>query len=302
MKNIFSNLFAISLLSCSFIVNGYILALCLGFIYSLLQEFFGTLRFQHYSNTVFLLYSFGIIILLLLLGLFDSTLLLTKMVTSSREPLQNEKDKINILLKEVLLKINLFKTSADLTPKLPIKVLVSDKITTHASAYGIKTIVVGTMLLTNYPDAEIKAVLIHEIAHLYHKDGIITLAMFWLNLPLQLIMWLFRKYAQINTMIWGNFRHNPFYLLAVIPLILLLPLILLNFISTIFIKVIFSLISRVFEYNADKFTAKCGYGTELISFLHKEKVFEANTTLASILVATHPSIVKRITKLEKLNT
>lgn len=49
----------------------------------------------------------------------------------------------------------------------------------------------------------------------------------------------------------------------------------------------------------DEFTAQHGYQYELISFLHRQRVFEQNNTLLSILFATHPSCVKRIAKLEK---
>lgn len=292
MKNFFSNLLALILLGISFIFNGYLLALYFGFIYSVIHMFFWHSTPNNYANELFLCYGFLVIILLLIIGISDFIPSLSRIITLSREPLLFELDKISPLLAEVCAELG---NSIKFTPKI----FISDGIAVEASSYGAKTIIVGAELLANYSDIEIKAVLMHEIAHLHHKEGTIVLAIFWTNLPLQVIMWLYHWYANISLKIFNGFQLNLFSIFALIILVMFLPIMLLGFIGKGFFKIIFMLISQMFEYNADEFTAKNGYREGLISFLHKQRVFEADNTLMSMLLATHPSVVKRIARLEK---
>lgn len=294
MKNMLSNLWALMLVAISFIFNSYLLALCLGFIYSLIHLLLGHSTPKHYSNEFFVVVGFCIILFLLAVGIFNIIPPLSRILTKSRKPLQSENEKITKILLNVMEQIKLHIV-------LEPKILISDSIIADASCYGAKTIIVGTELLNNYSDSEIAAVLLHEISHLYNKEGLIIIAIFWINVPMQIIMWLYRKYAKISLRLSDglNQKNSLFSLLSLIPLIVFSPIILLNFVGKILLKIVFMLISRIFEYNADRFTAKHGYRDELISFLNKQKILEQNNTIMAILFATHPSAIKRIAKLER---
>ena len=290
MRNTLSNLNAIILVVISFIFNSYLLALYFGFAYSLVHFFIGHGLPSQYSNTFFIELSFSIMTILLVIGTFNLIPPLSRCITGSRKPLLDEENRIKDLLSEV---------ASGLGYTAVVEILISEKDSANVSAYGANTIIVGEDLLDNFTSEEIKAVLVHEISHLKNKDGLIVLAMFWINIPIELVMWLYHLYAKLSLKISKDFsqKGNLFSVLTLIPLIIFSPIIALNFIGKIVLRITFSLVMRIFEYNADIFTAKNGFRDGLISFLNKQRMFEDDNI--PDFFATHPSSIKRIARLEK---
>lgn len=287
MKSILISTSALSLVLISFVFNSYLLAWCIDFAHSLLQVFIGH-NTSHYS---FALIGFSSILILLVIGMLDIPLL-SKLMTNSRNPLKSEKDKVTVLLQEVLTKVN---------SKFPYKpqIFIKDEIQPNASAYGKKSLIIGKVLLNNYSDDEIKAVLYHEISHLINKEGLIILVIFWINMPMQIIMWIYQKYAIISLRISKSFNKSLFNIITLIPLIIFSPIIALNFIGKVLLNITFMIILRMFEYASDKFVVNYGYRDALISFLEKQLLLEQDKSIIDKIVANHPSIVNRIARLEK---
>lgn len=289
MNRILLNIIAFILVGISFIFNSYLLALCLNIIYS------SAYLLTHYnvllhSFKFFTVLGFSCTLLLLVIG-FSEVPILSKIMTHSRQPLTKEQEKINAFLRELLEIIK------DKTIKLP-RVFIGNGLEPNASSYGKNTLIIEKVLLLNYNDDEIKAVLLHEMSHLINKDSLITLAIFWINIPLQIIIWAYPKLSQYCLKLLQNFNKSLLNLVMLIPLIILFPLVVVGFIGKVLLNITFMFIRRMFEYASDKFVVNCGYRDALISFLEKQLLLEKNTTMIDRIIADHPSIAARIAKLE----
>jgi len=183
------------------------------------------------------------------------------------------------------------------------QISVSDgsKRSTKANAYfggfgKMKTIVLYDTLLEQMTEDEIIAVFAHEMGHNKHKD---TLKLFGLNV-VNVLMIVCSLWAVVSLpQMYPDFgfdgvNYGFAYILA--------GTVCLAFISP-FIGLFVGLLSRRFEYAADKFAADNGYGEALISGLKKlAKNSFACLTPHPVVVAltySHPTISQRVEALEK---
>lgn len=294
-KNDFAifGLLAVLLVAVNFLYNGYLLTVSYAFTYSLFH--FGNDRgMVHYSNEFWAVLGFGTVLILMALGLLNSVQFLTKLLLGVRDPLIAEEQKIRKLLDEVL---------ANTTTKInKITILVSDKTMANAEAFGQNSIIVTSGLLNTATDGELKAILAHELSHLYHKDSLIPLALVLANIPMRCIMWLYQFYAAMSLRVRKAFSSegNLFSLLAIIPIVLFSPIIILDWLGRWLIQACLFIITRSFEYRADQFAVDLGFKIELISFLSKQAVIhKKDSSFLAMIFASHPSPIKRIAKLEK---
>lgn len=182
-----------------------------------------------------------------------------------------------------------------------IKVMDGSKRSSKANAYfsgfgKMKTIVLYDTLLEQMSADEIVAVFAHEMGHNKHKD---TLKMQLMNI-VNIVLMVLVAWALVSApAIYPDFGFAGLnYGFA----FLLLSSVCLAFLSP-FVGLFSSMLSRRFEYQADRFAAENGYGPALISAL---KVLARNSFICLTphpllvkLTYSHPTVSQRITALSE---
>lgn len=184
------------------------------------------------------------------------------------------------------------------------QISVSDgsKRSTKANAYfgglgKMKTIVLYDTLLEQMTEDEIVAVFAHEMGHNKHKDTLKMLCMNVLNVLLIVVsLWAVVSIPEIyKDFGFDGVNYGFAFVLA--------GTVCLAFISP-FLGLFISLLSRKFEYAADKFAVDNGYGEALISALKKlAKNSFACLTPHPVVVAltySHPTISQRVEAMEQV--
>ncbi|NDV46363.1 M48 family peptidase [Paludibacter sp. 221] len=181
-----------------------------------------------------------------------------------------------------------------------IYVIDGSKRSTKANAYftgfgAKKRIVLYDTLIEKMSAEEIVAVLSHEIGHYKHKH---TLINFLLNIPYMLLLFFFFGYvlqSDVFAQALGGTAAS-FHLNALAFSILYSPV---SFVLDIGMNVL----SRKFEYQADGYTAKLGYGKQLIMALKKLSADSlSNLTPHPLYVFfyySHPTLYQRILNIDK---
>lgn len=314
------------LVAINFLYNGYLLTLFYAFTYSLYNFSYTNKSVpSHYANWFWGGLGFATVALLVIFGALEPIEWLTNHLLGFRKPLILEEEKIRKLLDEICVKLKVeslkLQTNAIIDNKSQqnkqqsfyannlqlirkIKIFVSDNQRVNAEAFGYNTIIISKGLLDSVTDREFKAVLVHEIAHLYHNDSLVLLALFWANIPMQCIMSLYRVYVTLSLRLSKIFSSEGslFSLFAIVPLVLFSPIIVINYLGKWIMMVGLFIFMRAFEYRADCFTAELGFRNELISFLTKQiQIDKSDNSFFAMVFASHPSPVKRILRLEKLS-
>ncbi|MBO5034042.1 MAG: M48 family metallopeptidase [Oscillospiraceae bacterium] len=183
-----------------------------------------------------------------------------------------------------------------------IYVMDASKRSSKANAYftGLgrtKTIVLYDTLLEQMNEDEIVAVFAHEMGHNKHRD---TLKMYFLNAVNVAIMALLAWGVISIPEIYPDFGFLgvnygfAFFLMASVGMSFLSPL----------TGLVFSALSRRFEYGADCFAAERGYGQALISALKKlaRNTFTCLTPHPALVALTysHPTVSQRVAALEQV--
>ena len=181
-----------------------------------------------------------------------------------------------------------------------IKVMDGSRRSSKANAYftGLgktKTIVLYDTLLEQMTEDEIVAVFAHEMGHNKHKD---TLKMYVMNI-FNVALFVLLAWALIS--IPDIYEDFGFQGLNYGFAFCLLGSVCLSFLSP-FLGLFTNMLSRRFEYSADRFAAENGYGVALIQAL---KVLARNSfaclsphPLLVALTASHPTISQRIAEIE----
>lgn len=175
--------------------------------------------------------------------------------------------------------------------------------TTHANAFcaglgKFKNISLDDNLVNNFSPREITAVFAHELAHFKHRDTAkMTVYSLLMLLVLTLVVAAMILVPQIST----DFGF-PGASLAFAVILLMSSV--LNPVMTV-LGIPQSAMSRRFEYRADRFAARQGYGSELVSALkrlHGDSLSNLNPhPLIVLLEYSHPTLSQRIDQIEKTN-
>ncbi|HLX53784.1 MAG TPA: M48 family metalloprotease, partial [Aquella sp.] len=202
-------------------------------------------------------------------------------------------------------KVNLLKHTEFQADKLNIR-LVNSKIP-DSQAIGSNTILLTDGLLMTATEDELKAVIAHELWHLYNRDSFILAILIFGGLATRIIMWLNAVYTTCRKLLAamvGKFGKKGLHLMPVItfiPLIIFLPVIILNWIVRWLLDISLRLMCRQYTYKADKFAKEVGYKDGLISYLETAHIItNPDDDLWKRLSAAHPSAMKRISKLERI--
>lgn len=181
-----------------------------------------------------------------------------------------------------------------------IFVIDGSKRSTKANAYfsGLgskKRIVLYDTLMDKMTTEEIVAVLAHEVGHYKHKH---TLINFLISMPSTLLLFgvfgLFLQSDALAQALGGN--AASFHLNAIAFSILYSPF-------SLILDVITNVLSRRFEYQADAFAVKYGYGQQLVSGLKKLTATSLGNLMPHPLYVffhySHPTLYQRMTKIEE---
>ncbi len=179
-----------------------------------------------------------------------------------------------------------------------IFVIDGSKRSTKANAYfsGLgakKRIVLYDTLMDKMTTDEIVSVLAHEVGHYKHKH---TLINFLISMPTTLLLFfVFGLILQSDILAQAlGGTHASFHLNALAFSILYSPFSLVLDIAT-------NVLSRRFEYQADKFASSHGYGSQLISGLKKLSATSLSNLMPHPLYVffhySHPTLYQRIQRI-----
>jgi STE24 endopeptidase len=258
----------------SILIGGLVLSAII-WIYTLTPEYFWLLAF-----TVTTIFS-------LVMGMFYSELIV---------PLFNKQTPLPA--GELRTAIEKFAISVDFKLK-NIFVIDGSKRSTKANAYfaGLgpqKRIVLYDTLMEQMTTEEIVAVLAHEIGHYKHKH---VLKNYLFSLPFSLLLfyllgWMLN--SDLLAQVLGG-EKAVFHLNAIAFFTLYTP------ISTL-LDLAGNILSRKFEYQADAYANKYGFGEQLISGLKKLSAKSLSNLMPHPLYVffnySHPTLYQRITKIK----
>lgn len=158
-----------------------------------------------------------------------------------------------------------------------------------------KRIVLYDTLINNLTISEIVAVLAHEIGH-YKKKHTFQMLIFSI-IQMWFMLFLFSiiiDNKEISIALWSN---NPsFHIWTIAFFILFTPI-------SLILWIIWNILSRKNEYEADKFAKTYNYWNDLISWLKKLSINNLSNLLPhpiyEFIHYSHPTVLKRINELKK---
>ena len=199
-----------------------------------------------------------------------------------------------------------------LIPEIPdgIRLYMSGDNAPNAFATGRRTICVTRGLL-KLPPEQIKAILGHEFGHIVHRDTYLLQGVVIGNLMVTIVVTITRILAlfcttvgQINAIfsVAGVGRTLQFVFASIAKVLVIIGF---NVFMWFWNKLGVLLVmrsSRENEYEADRFSANCGWRLPLIDALETLAAGsnEAPTGLFAMLASSHPDIDSRIARLQEM--
>jgi Zn-dependent protease with chaperone function len=272
-----------------------------GFLLGLLYLFGAALIHKSPQPANWLFFGFGITAIMMLIGSSRIGVYFLKLYLDCRTPIDNEWQKLEPIIFEVINQVNRIKGTSYQIDNLKI-VLVNNQIP-NSEVVCSDTIILAEGLL-NISEEDLKAVIAQALGHLYNRDSFILTALIFGTLATKIVRIIYTIYMmlfRIITVITGRFGKKGISLMpviALIPFIIFLPVIILNWISNQFLDITLRFMCRQYEYRADKFAKEAGYKEGLINYL--KTIHMMNKTKDGIIeriLAIRPSAMKRISKL-----
>ena len=162
----------------------------------------------------------------------------------------------------------------------------------NAAAGGLRTLFVTTAALRR-SDAELEALLAHELGHHRALHPVGTLVLWWLSIPGEVLEAVYRALRGLAQRLTGRVR----------PLALLVQLLLVVWqVAVMWVFYVGRLLarwaSRVSEYAADRSAAAWGYGPQLAALYADVGDVEPQSRLERLLLE-HPPMPERIDRLTR---
>ena len=221
-----------------------------------------------------------------------------------RTMIGREKAKVKPLFQEVIDRTNEeYGTTYRLSD---FKIKASDDNVVNAFALGYDTLLVTRGAFEAFSDEQLRAILAHEMGHLYYRDSVRTTALIFSSFGSRVIMSIYGIYVAITAALSLNVKSEhgvAFVVFSWVFVLFFLPLIVLNWLGSKIFYLLNLKMSRGAEFRADAFAANLGYKdnmTSALEVLAKEPVNDKG--FLAKLMATHPSTMLRIGKLEDNNT
>lgn len=224
-------------------------------------------------------------------------------VRRHRKPIKREQDRLYPLIEEI---------QKNIEGKLHRKIInvslkIKDEDCYYSSAVGIRTIAINRKIYEDYDDTVLKAVLAHEMAHLYNREGckagilLILSVMFTITLG---SVWI------ISAVAWNHGKESrggvtaraigvSAYLIALLAAGFVLCGLLGYFIFHLSLKLSY----RSMCYRSDQFVISLGYKEGLMEYLESNKNddYLLNSWIMHFLNLA-PKKLLRIGNIEKLET
>jgi heat shock protein HtpX len=180
-----------------------------------------------------------------------------------------------------------------------IELCTIDHLTVNAFALGSHTIAVTRGAMETFSEDELKAVMAHEIAHIYYGHSraslLNALGKGSFTLEILFVRWVSRKLEWLKPY---YIRQRGSFLFWLLYFFHKLHEMLIN--AFLFLgNLILSGNSRKNEFSADRFAYQAGYGKELAEALYllQKMSLGDNRHLIQRMIASHPRMSKRIQQL-----
>lgn len=285
-----------------FLLNLLFNGFCIGYVYVMLYVLYNVNNLNNIQPQS--QWQIGLVVSLFL-SFFGFTAIsrwILGLFLNVRKPTATELVKVRPMITHLLEKINL-KYKTNYQPNI-IKILISDIKEPNVQVFGNNCIIITQGILISADEEEIKSLLAHEMAHIYKKTGIILNAVWFINLPLICFAWAFKFYVSSLSSIFKIFGSVGiiFSALSCIPLVLFLPIAILNWLCSRIFKLSMLTIWRFYEYKADKFVVDLGFKSGLMAYLNKLSLNgEFNNSIQNTMFSMSPSPMKRISRLERIS-
>ncbi|MFN8769709.1 MAG: M48 family metalloprotease [Neisseriaceae bacterium] len=220
---------------------------------------------------------------------------------TGRKPIGREISRIEPLLQEIIDSIN--KNYSTNYKYQDFKIRVTDNKIASIFALGYNTIIISSGSLDTLNDGQLKALLAHEVAHLYYRDSVHSMALIFGSLGTRIIMWIYSLVVllrSISLSLTNTLKSKTIIsLLSFLPILLLLAIVIINWILTKAFHLLYMALSRKAEYRADAFVAALGYKNEIIEALDALRYVSIDdNSFMGKLLSGHPAIMSRIGALE----
>lgn len=248
----------------------------------------------------YLLWGYGITILFMAIGVSALGSYLLRLFIGGNFATSRERQRIDPLLSRILGQVLQIKS---INYQLcDIRIILIDSHEFNSHAIGKNTIILTNGLLMSSTDDELMAILAHEIGHLFYKDSLILSALIFGGFVTKILTWFYMLYKICLKILHNiNISYEAIrliWLIIFIPVIVLFPIVVLNWCYENLLKSSLLLMGRKYEYRADKFAAELGYSQGLISALEKTRISQVyDNDLIGRIFASHPSAIKRIVRL-----
>lgn len=173
-----------------------------------------------------------------------------------------------------------------------IDIYIIDSMSVNACAIGLRTVAVTKGALTTFKnDEQLKAIIAHELAHIYHTDTFAKIFILIGN-------GIFTFGILIAKVIWWLIGRVPAFRNVMNTVQMVFDAIIFAFLFPMMI--VLAIRDRDSEAQADRFAYNFGYGEDLVDALYRlEKMrFGGEGILIEKLLASHPRITRRIRLLE----
>jgi Zn-dependent protease with chaperone function len=201
-------------------------------------------------------------------------------VADAREPTAAERARLERLLARI------GERSGIDTSRLVLRVQDSGEL--NAAAGAVRLLCVTDAALGR-SDAELEALLAHEVGHHRGLHPLATTIVWWLSLPGELLAAVYRLLRRLAT----RLRVGPVVLVAqLLLLVWQVAVMWLYYVG----ELLAQWAARGSEYVADRAAAEWGYGPQLVA-LYREVGDEPRRGLLARLLAEHPPIEARIERL-----
>ncbi|MBX9868146.1 MAG: M48 family metalloprotease [Burkholderiales bacterium] len=221
-------------------------------------------------------------------------------IFGSRQFTQEEGEILMPLISEVLEKHNLVSgTNWQYGKDLDITIAENDNI--NAIAFGKTHVIFNTGLLNVSDQNVFKAILAHEIAHLHHKDTLIGLTNYYVQIPTQIVLNVFNSYK-----VAGHLKDGLKYAgrggsksfdkawSGLFMKIYFSPALLVGSIVNFICNTIQKALSKQQEFAADTYAVKLGYADGLLTFFKSEQSSHVKPNRLMKLFESHPEPKLRI--------
>ncbi len=231
----------------------------------------------------------------------------TKIATSTiglfmprRKMIGRESDKLEPLFQDVINKTNnKYNTNYKFTD---FNLKVSDNKLVNVFAIGYNTILINQGAIEKFTSEQLRAVLAREMGRLYYRDSVRSTALLFSSLGSRIIVVVYSIYLTFATFLSKSIKvqnSKNLTLISYAPLLVFLPIIILNWIGVKLFNLLNLRLSKGAQYRADAFAVNLGYKDDLISAIEVlDTIITHDNSLISKLMSSHSTTMSRIGAIE----